>query len=262
MELFIAGTIGLLVLYVLLTAVFNRCRLHVKNYLGKWVPYSIGSVFFVLLTADYFFFATFVTDFSSYLYLSVVWVLGLIDDIFGQPFPKGIKGHLSLFYHKREVSTGLLKAAGVVVAATIFLFFHSGEDNVNGSLLLLLILFPHTMNLLDTKPLRVLKAAVLLIFIPLLALTTNAIVFLYLFLVLVLWGVAESTMKAMLGDNGAMLAGAFGAVAAFEIKSGVFTLAALIFAVFVTWYAEKSSVQTWLENTPLIRKIDQFGRTE
>ncbi|UTR09485.1 hypothetical protein MM300_16510 [Evansella sp. LMS18] len=259
MELLIIPLV-ILALIHFFSRLFVRKGWTVNNYTGLKTPYSIGTVLFAVVTLDALFYRMFPVGPWEYYYLSFVWILGLIDDRFGKPQPKGIRGHFRLFLEKKEVSTGLIKAVGVAAAATIYMLFSfEGGMYFGLAALMLLILFPHSMNLFDTKPLRVWKILSLLIFWPVF---TNAglITAACLALVIIMLGSAESRIQGMLGDNGAMLAGALGAILLLHYAGSLYILAVTVFTVIVTFLAERISLQAWVEATPGIKLLDQFGR--
>ncbi|WP_078597056.1 hypothetical protein [Evansella clarkii] len=259
MELLIIPLV-IIVLNHFISRLFVKKGWTVNNYTGLKIPYSIGTVLFVVVTLDALFYRMFPVGPWEYFYLSFVWILGLIDDRVGKAHPKGIKGHFRLFLEKKEVSTGLIKAAGVAAAATVYILFNfEGALYAGLTVLLLLILFPHSMNLFDTKPLRVWKIIFLLTFWPVIT-KAGVITAVCLALLILILGSAESRIQGMLGDNGAMLAGALGALLLLHYAGSLYILAVTLFTVIVTFLAEKISLQAWVEATPGIKHLDQFGR--
>ncbi|MFA9555994.1 hypothetical protein ACERII_01615 [Evansella sp. AB-rgal1] len=254
--------LGVLVIFMFfyVSFIFKDYGLSVKNYKGLLVPYSIGFIFVVLLSGDYLFTNYLVIDKYTYHYVFFIWLLGFIDDCFGSQFPKGIKGHFSILFREKEVTTGLIKAVGVVAFSIYYLVMKTDMTPTSLLVFALLVLFPHTMNLLDTKPLRVWKITAVTTVVPFFLLSERDAFFIFLFLVVCMWAIFESRMKAMLGDNGAMITGSVGAIVALQFNSTFYTLCLVFFCVFITVVAEKISIQSWLERTPVFRQIDQLGR--
>ncbi|MDQ0256236.1 hypothetical protein J2S74_003654 [Evansella vedderi] len=262
MEFFIVILILTGALFYVITFLFNKFRWQVINYKGKSVPYSLGTIFILLILMDYIILQNIVSHIVALFYLVTIWLLGFIDDRYGKPYPKGIRGHLKLFVQKYEISTGFLKAVGTVLVSLFYIMFPRELGAPLWISFLLLIFLPHTMNLLDTKPLRVWKVALIIITVPLLFLQWNLWVFGGYILILIMWAFYESRMLAMLGDNGATLIGALGAVTAVQTNMGHLITFLLLFSLCITWIAEKVSIQKWVENTPGLRQIDKLGRIE
>ncbi|MCD8510106.1 MAG: hypothetical protein LRY73_09720 [Bacillus sp. (in: Bacteria)] len=259
MELFLT-TFVIIVIFITITFFFNKMQLHVRNYQGKLVPYSFGCVFIVLLMIDSFYFNLLRLNVAGVAFIGIVWALGFIDDKYGSPYPKGIKGHTKLFIEEGKVSTGLLKAVGIVITATVYTLISYQDDWLVA--LLLLILMPHTVNLLDTKPLRVWKVMILLFVLPTALFSLNYEMILLLFIVFIVWGIQEAFTKGMLGDNGAMLLGALWGIMTLQYYPIAIQIGILLFVCCITWLAEKISIQKWVEKTPVIRSIDILGRLE
>ncbi|MBU9714690.1 hypothetical protein [Evansella tamaricis] len=255
-----AFSIIILLCFYLVTFCFNNLKWTVRNYKSREVPYSIGAILMIFLFVDYLFFKTLYQTGWNMVYLFLVWGLGLIDDVYGNPLPKGIKGHFGLFFTEKKCTTGLVKALGITLGALVYAIVHTGHFPYYS--VALLIFIPHSMNLLDTKPLRVWKTAFVLLFVPLIVLNASFLSIFVTILLFLLWAIYESAMKGMLGDNGAMLIGAWVALVSLQSESMIYQITVLLFSVFITWIAERKSIQEWVERTPIIRTFDQWGRVE
>ena len=84
---------------------------------------------------------------------------GLLDDLYGRPSPKGLGGHFRLLLERGQVTTGQLKAIGVVavgIVAGMLVWARLGVPAlVSGALI---ALCANGVNLLDTRPGRALGA--------------------------------------------------------------------------------------------------------
>ncbi|MBU9724100.1 MULTISPECIES: hypothetical protein [Bacillaceae] len=256
MELLIIVVIA----FWLITTLFVRFNWCVKNYKSKFVPYSLGAVITFMLIIDHLYFTYFIRNFLDLIYIVLIWFLGFIDDLYGRAYPKGIKGHFSYFFKRREVTTGFIKAIGVIVVS--FTYFLIELSIPVFYLLCLLILLPHSMNLLDTKPLRVWKLSIFFLYVPIIILTQEVLAVLIISAAFILWAIFESKMKGMLGDNGAMIMGAWMAIASIQLNIVSYQFVLLMFSIIVTLIAERVSIQEWIERTPGIKRIDQLGRLE
>lgn len=252
----------IIITFIIVTFLFDKWKLNVRNYQGKNVSYSIGCIFLVLIIMDFLSNNLLVITFYDFLLLIWIWLLGFIDDKYGTTYPKGIKGHLEQLRKEGKFSTGLVKAVGVVTVSVVYVLVKGMDDTFWIVALILLIFLPHATNQLDTKPLRVWKVTLLLFVMPTVLFgTTLELVFILLF-VYVLWAVYEALNISMLGDNGAMILGAFWAIIAYQHYSLSVQIGLMLFACCITWISERISIQKWVENTPVIRRLDRLGRME
>ncbi|BAB06487.1 hypothetical protein P4475_14245 [Halalkalibacterium halodurans] len=242
---------------------FEKLQWMVTNFKGDPIPYSLGAFIFYAFIA-YVFFSPVQTPLLSFmplLYVTAIWVLGILDDIFGTTYPKGLKGHFKQAFVTKKPTTGVLKAGGtfIITLAVVFAFQPTSlQEFVRYILLLLLI--PHGMNLFDTRPLRVWKLAFLFIvaFLPVLFYLPFDVL-LYFVTVFYIVFVMEGHKKAMLGDNGATTVGAIIAlVVIFHTGVTQQWIIALLFTA-VTFLAERTSFTSIIERHSLLRLLDQIG---
>lgn len=250
------------VLFLLMQIVFKRLQLYTKNYKGYDVPYSAGTVLMSIIFIDYLFLHTTVTTVTAFVYLLSLWVLGLIDDRFGSAYPKGIKGHFSYAIKRKIYTTGFLKAVGTVVVTTFILFFsYQGENLILFPFhFLLLILTPHVMNLMDTKPLRVCKLLSLILLLLTPVLLANNQLLVTLIWIILCWFIFEGKLTSMLGDNGSMLIGGWAAIMVINHTSILVEFIFMTFCISLTLFAERSSIQEWISKTPVLNEFDRWGR--
>ncbi|RXI99532.1 hypothetical protein DS745_15060 [Anaerobacillus alkaliphilus] len=234
---------------------FKSVGWSVKNYLGVEVPYSLGLGVFIAIL--YF---SFLLNAVFFLYLSVLYVTGFIDDRFGTKYPKGLKGHVSLFFRTGRVTTGFLKLVSTLAVSFSVIFLVEGGIMEKLTMFLLLVLPPHVMNLFDTRPLRVWKVMSihLLFFLPLFYQMTLSTILSLLFIALCLM-YFEGTRKGMLGDNGATLLGGVLSVVAIVHLSITWQWLLISFYLLIILITERFSISEWIEKTPLLRKIDRWG---
>ncbi|MFC0561599.1 hypothetical protein [Halalkalibacter alkalisediminis] len=242
---------------------FKRMNLSVKNYEGKDVPYSLGVLIFYSYSFLYAYPPHINPAFSvaSFAFLLSIWLFGLLDDVYGKPYPKGLKGHMMYFFKNHILTTGLLKAGGTIVAAILFLWVSELRSYFAYVVAFLLITgLPHVMNLFDTRPLRVWKLTVsltilIMIFNPL----PSFLFVLMLLMVFYIWYVLEGSRKAMLGDNGATVVGAILAVVVVNHVSFSVQYSFLVFVLAMILVAEKYSFSAFIEKSRFLRTIDQIG---
>lgn len=242
---------------------FKRQHWTVTNFEGKETPYSLGG--FVLLS--YLLNTYFLPDESMeksvyvFVYIIGLWGIGLIDDVFGDRKPKGIKGHFRNFIKSGKVSTGLLKVIGTLGLTCFFLTHLSpptGEAWIRYGIIL--ILLPHVFNLFDTRPLRVWKVSLIfcLIFLPLM----NTVPFsmgIYILTFIFVFAVFEGHRLAMLGDNGSTLVGGIIAVLSIFYLTSFQQWILILVIVFLTLFAEYRSFNQIIDNSRILSIIDRWG---
>jgi UDP-N-acetylmuramyl pentapeptide phosphotransferase/UDP-N-acetylglucosamine-1-phosphate transferase len=241
---------------------FQTMKLGVLNYEGRFVPYSLGVV--IIYSYSYLFALSpglESVSMASFIFVFSIWLLGLVDDVFGKPYPKGLKGHVLYAFQKKRITTGLVKAAGTIVVALLFVWMTPLYTYFATFLsLFLLIGLPHVMNLFDTRPLRVWKGALCFVVLVLLINPLPSFIYIVMLLsVFYVWYVLEGYRKAMLGDNGATVVGAILAVVAINHLPIGLQLFVLVVVSFFIVIAEKYSFSTIIEHSSLLRMIDQIG---
>ncbi|MBD8078005.1 hypothetical protein IF651_02900 [Cellulosimicrobium arenosum] len=191
---------------------------------------------------------------------------GLVDDLAedASTRTKGLRGHLGALAHG-TVTTGGLKVLGIggtsLVAAAVgtrrtgSALAHLVDVGVNGALV---AGSANLMNLLDLRPGRALKAAVL-VSAPWLVSSdgpTSAVVLGTVAAV----APGDLAERDMLGDSGANALGALvGAQVAFTAPRAARWLA-LLGVVGLTFASEKVSFSRVIEGNDVLRRVDSWGR--
>lgn len=184
-------------------------------------------------------------------------VLGALDDLRGAASSKGLKGHLSAL-RRGEVTTGAIKiiglaATGIVGAALV----DRGRRGPASTLLggAVIAGAANAVNLFDLRPGRALKVTVAA-GAPLVARGGAAAVGASL-------GVIGDDLgaRSMLGDTGANAAGALVGLALVEGTGPVGRALALGGLTALTLASERISFTAVIEANPLLRRIDEWGRS-
>lgn len=181
-------------------------------------------------------------------------ILGLADDRWGTAEHKGLRGHLGALRRGR-ITTGLLKAAGGLIFALLLAWW---LERSYGALLggLLIALTANFFNLLDLRPLRLLKVFWLL-GLPL-ALAGSMPVAACLGFSLP-YSRREARREWMLGDAGSNALGALvGTAAVAVVPLAGQAAAAVLLLLFHVW-AEKHSLTRWIEAHSWARRLDGWG---
>ncbi|WP_088104741.1 hypothetical protein [Halalkalibacter urbisdiaboli] len=233
------------------------------NYEGQQIPYSLG-VFVVFSYAVLCAFPptqSLVFSYGALAYVIGIWLIGFLDDRFGQAYPKGLKGHFSCLVAEKKVTTGVMKVIGTLLIAMLFTYYYQPQSVWEGiRCFLLLTWLPHVMNLFDTRPLRVWK--VVLFFTVILLLTValpSLTMMIYLLVVFYLTFVLEGHRRAMLGDNGATAVGAILALLTVSHTSIIFQSAVIILSFSLMVIAERMSFSALIEQRSVLRWVDKIG---
>lgn len=192
---------------------------------------------------------------------------GALDDLAGDSSSKGLKGHLGALA-RGEVTTGAVKIVGIgatgLVAAAL-------ADRRTGRGLVATLVggaaiagSANLANLFDLRPGRTLKVTALAALPALLPVGTprgagvaTAAAAL---------GAAAGTLpddlrgRSMLGDTGANAAGAMVGLALVERSGLRGRLAVLAVTAGLTVLSEKVSFSKVIDDTPVLRRVDQWGR--
>jgi UDP-GlcNAc:undecaprenyl-phosphate/decaprenyl-phosphate GlcNAc-1-phosphate transferase len=192
-------------------------------------------------------------------YVAGVSLLGLIDDLFGQSGPRGLRGHGSAVADGRP-TTGALKALGTIALAV---WATPGDGPAYALGVGVLSLAPHAANLIDLRPGRVEKVTALAL-AGLCALTRSVDPLQSVWPFVAAAGAgAFLTLRerAMLGDSGASLIGAATGIACVGALGAGGMGVALFGLIVFSLYGEFRSVSAAIERVPLLQRLDSLGRS-
>ncbi|MCY9664801.1 hypothetical protein M5X11_07500 [Paenibacillus alginolyticus] len=263
------------------------------NYLGHTIPRGMGVVLWLLLWLQELVLqgairiesSGLTSEFLSLKELSslevnnrvfifaatLIFLLGWTDDLIGSKAVKGLKGHFRYWMDSKTLSMGAVKALGTL-SISAWLVFTIRNDQTPiwqmGVELILLILMTNTLNLLDVRPGRSLKAflgsscAVLLLGLYFLDLKTSVF---FPMIPVFMGGLLLYSLDirgfGMLGDAGANL---LGFTLGYEIILILpWEAQVVIVAVigFLHGQAEVSSITQMIEKNRILHWIDRLGRT-
>jgi UDP-N-acetylmuramyl pentapeptide phosphotransferase/UDP-N-acetylglucosamine-1-phosphate transferase len=192
--------------------------------------------------------------------MCAMWILGLIDDLFGSREVGGFRGHFMKLIRERKLTTGALKAIGGGIVGVLAGWVISNGDPARWITAALLIpLAANVLNLVDLRPGRAVAVFLLGLGVtcilargglaaPWIVGATAIVAF--------AWGIVDSRGRAMMGDAGSnSLGAALGLTIALDASLAAQVGAIVLFAL-VHWYSEKHSISELIERNRVLRAID------
>ncbi|HHX74434.1 MAG TPA: hypothetical protein GX699_05985 [Firmicutes bacterium] len=238
------------------------------NYRGKAIPQSMGTIFLpVFLPAAAWAHATELLAphmlWRTLLIVFAFGLLGLADDIWGNPRAKGFSGHFTRLLREGSVTTGLLKAVAGYFAALAAVSGLPAFFPLPFLRAALVALSANLLNLLDLRPGRSLKAFFLLALLLVLLVPKDAGALLLLPFLLAAFILFPRDLAGggMLGDAGANVLGAVLGLYAVLFGGNLLQLASLAILAVVHVLTEKVSLSAVIDRQPLLRFLDHLGRT-
>ncbi|CFX50510.1 Glycosyl transferase, family 4 [Syntrophomonas zehnderi OL-4] len=235
-----------------------------SNYLNQEIPVSAGLSFplaYMLVGLIFALLNPNPPDNLLLLGLVTISFLGFIDDMLGQRDTLGFKGHFGALFKGRLTTGGLKAIGGGTISLFLAVFIGGGWLNIVINTLIMAF-STNMMNLLDLRPGRAVKG--FLIF--LVAISVIAWGRIDYFKLAPLLGAVlfyfptDLKAQAMMGDAGSNVLGlALGFLAATSLSWNA-RLGCLIFLIAIHIYTEKYSLTTTIENSVVLRSIDQLGR--
>lgn len=189
--------------------------------------------------------------------------LGLLDDLIGTKYIKGLKGHIDALLHG-EITTGALKAIfGFFISLVISSML---SDNIVDFIInsFIIGLFTNYINLFDLRPGRAVKMFIFAAIILLI----SSYNFKYAYIISSFFGMLIPYIKldlkarAMMGDVGSNALG---------YTLGMFTVSSfnlfgriIVFFILILIHilSERVSISKIIENSRLLKFFDMIGRNE
>ncbi|GEN33441.1 hypothetical protein [Aneurinibacillus danicus] len=247
-------------------AIFIRMKWVASNYAGHAIPLGYG----LILSFGLLGFATLSVWRMQGFLLSwvvcaavVVSLAGWLDDRYGQTRAKGLRGHFNVLWREGKVTTGIVKL-GIIGICAVAVAASASATAVSFMVdALLLGLSANFVNLLDVRPGRALKGFwFILIICAIFGTLSPALVPLFWYMLGCTLAAApfDCSAQAMLGDTGANLLGFVGGIfCVYSFDASVKWL--LIGTLFlIQLYAERVSLTAVIERSPVLSRIDQWGR--
>ena len=274
MTILIAAGLGFILALIMLSfflKMLQEAGATRPNYQGESIPVGMGSIFVFVYAVVAFLLVHWIAPHDVLLYLTGIvffTMLGLLDDLLGSGESRGLKGHFGALLRGR-LTTGALKAIGGGLVALLFAYItlsgHPWWEMLTAALLIALA--ANTINLVDLRPGRAIKAFYLWFFILLGFLGfgySQVPILLIAPLVgsLLACAPADLQARAMLGDTGANLMGAALGMSSVLIMTFPTQLAVVVFLLLLHLFTEKYSLTKIIEKNSFLRYLDNLGRSK
>jgi len=185
-------------------------------------------------------------------------VAGLLDDLSGGSYPRGLLPHFRYFFQEKKLSTGLVKAILISTIAGWVVFLSGGKNLAMLLDWLLLVLTVNSINLLDLRPGRALKGTIFLFIWSALFVPERALLFAALGVIFA-YAPYDLQGKAMLGDTGSNVLGMIGGLL---LLATPFLVRLILLCLLITLHVVtiKYSLSVLIEKNPWLKRIDEWGR--
>ncbi|MDW8122368.1 MAG: hypothetical protein RMK62_08655 [Armatimonadota bacterium] len=190
----------------------------------------------------------------------VFCLIGLSDDLWGNPTVRGLRGHLKSFFDERKLTTGAVKAVlGSLLALVVSFSWHGVRlEGLTGGCLI--ALSANFINLLDKRPGRALKGFWLYsLLATVMAGPMGVIALSPLIAASLSYAPDDLHRRGMLGDAGSNpLGGAVGLVPAL-LSPLSFQVALCLILTAIHLYAETRSLTEDIKRSRILSWLDRLG---
>lgn len=271
LNLFISFILSLFLSYILTPRFVNmlkKAKVVCENYKQENIPTSVGIVFVfvqvitlgvmqLLFNIDDGFFQVYLLGFAF------IGFLGLLDDLIGTKYIKGLKGHITALLHG-EITTGALKAVfGFFISLVISSMI--SNDIVDFIINAFIIgLFTNFINLFDLRPGRAVKMFIVSAVILLITSQSDK----YTYIILSFFGILipyinlDLKTRAMMGDAGSNILGYTLGIFAASSFNMFGKIVILIILIIFHILSERVSFSKIIENNRVLKFLDMIGRYE
>lgn len=243
--------------------IFDEFKLYKKNYRDKQVPYSGGTILFISLSLAFvlFYFFGEISYIKMFFFLFItasIYMIGMLDDLFGINDIKGLKGNIYAVISKR-FSTGIVKAVlTILIACYLYYFFNEEYWFLKG---ILTALTTNLFNLFDLRPGRCIKLYYLFfIFFSFSYIRWTRELFIIFSIIITVYYFWDAYGFSMLGDSGANLMGfIIGLILSEIIGTNLFVLLVLsAILIVLQLFLDKYSLTDIIGSNYLLDYADIF----
>lgn len=192
------------------------------------------------------------------LLIGAVGAVGLYDDLYGTTHARGLRGHLTQLAHGR-VTTGIVKLAAISGLA-VGLAPQPGPLRRRMTDGLLIAVLANLVNLLDLRPGRAVKGAVLVVAPLAVAGGPTGPAAAGVLAAAAASGLPDLLEHSMLGDCGANALGAAVGWLWAARPGRVAPILVLVAASTLTLASERRSFSAAIDAQPVLRRLDRLGR--
>lgn len=246
----------------------NKYPRTVKNFRGQAIPVGYGLYLWswavagslALWAASHW---TSKPAQAAFLFVSVIGLMGLLDDYFGEHGKGGFRGHFTRLLRERRLTTGAAKAifGGASALAAAFILRDAPYMVLPDALLI--ALSANFINLLDLRPGRAGWVFNVLLALLTLAVFSHPQFIHYLAMVipclLALLVLLPKDRKArwIMGDSGSNVLGGLLGVCAVAYLGHPAKLILLLLLIAIHFYAEKRSLSQLIGTNPVLCYLDK-----
>lgn len=236
------------------------------NYKKEEIPIAMGLLFVLVQSISLGILAIFMDSNFEFIFLylfaiSLMGLIGLLDDLTGDIGIKGFKGHVKAFFRGKLTSGGIKAGMGFLISLFVAIFI---SDNFIGIIInsLSIALFTNLINLFDLRPGRASKVFILISLLMLFTGRNQG----YGFLLSSFYGILfvylplDLKAQAMMGDIGSnvlgMTLGIYCGLGHGRIGQAIYLIGLLLIHIL----AEKVSFSEIIARNKFLNYIDQLGR--
>lgn len=259
---------ALLILWgVFLSVLYRKGFLTRENFQKKPVFISYGLLAYpACLTGMIVLYAASNTDIHSLLnyavILSLVWIGGALDDLFGSGNARGFRGHIGALVREKRITTGLVKILFGLLAGAAAAYYFNSASMVKGVVAFLLIpLSANTVNLLDLRPGRAFAAFAVCALVVLIACSFRIYDWNICGIIFAVTCIAyywDRKGDAMMGDAWSNVLGAFLGILVIMNMPLWFGIVCVILNIALQIYSETHSITRLIEKHHFLRIIDSL----
>lgn len=260
---FIATALTTFFSCIFLNKLFRLLKLNKRNYKGQYIPFAGGTIIYTSISLGFIFLnffgnISFVKAVFFLIVLTLVYMIGLLDDLLGNNGIKGLRANINALFSKR-ISTGIIKAVCIILLSCyIYYFFNEEYWIIKG---IITALAANLFNLLDLRPGRCIKASYpFLIIFSFSNIRWTMELHLMFSIVLTIYYFWDAYGFSMMGDSGSNLTGFItGLILSEVIGTNLIILITLLCLLLLSqMFLDKYSLTNIIKNSPLLDYLDKF----
>ncbi len=242
---------------------FKLLKLYKKNYRGQYILFSGGTIIYTSISLGFVLFCSFgrislIKAAFFILILSLIYMIGLLDDLLGTTDIKGLRANINAVLSKK-ISTGIIKAIFIILLACYIYYFFNEEYWIFKGIIT--ALFSNLFNLMDLRPGRCIKVCYpFLILFSFANIRWTKELLIIVLIVVAIYYFWDAYGLSMLGDSGSNLIGFITGLILSEVigVNFIILLAILCILIFSQLLLDKYSLTKIIQNNSMLDYIDRF----